>query len=157
MHTVYLGLGTNLGDRRANLQAAISGLAPQVLVISESRVYQTPAWGYQDQPQFLNMALKAETELDPADLLEHVKQLERNLGRRTTFHWGPRLIDIDILFYDDLVLKTDALVVPHPQVQERAFVLLPLADIASDLVHPVLGKNVRQLLEQVDASGIVPA
>jgi 2-amino-4-hydroxy-6-hydroxymethyldihydropteridine diphosphokinase len=157
MHTVYLGLGTNLEDRRANLQAAITGLAPEVLVIAESKVYATPAWGYEEQPAFLNMALKAETDLGPADLLVHVKRLEQQLGRTATFHWGPRLIDIDILFYDDLILDTDALVIPHPQLQERAFVLVPLADIASDLVHPVLGKSVRQLLERVDASGILPA
>jgi 2-amino-4-hydroxy-6-hydroxymethyldihydropteridine diphosphokinase len=157
MHTVYLGLGTNLEDRRANLQAAITGLAPEVLVIAESKVYATPAWGYKEQLAFLNMALKAETDLGPADLLVHVKRLEERLGRTATFHWGPRLIDIDILFYDDLILDTDALVIPHPQLQERAFVLVPLADIASDLVHPVLGKSVHQLLDRVDASGILPA
>ena len=157
MHTVYLGLGTNLGDRRANLRAAITGLAPDVLVISESRMYETAAWGYKDQPGFLNMALKAGTDLGPADLLRFAKDLEQQLGRTTTFHWGPRLIDIDILFYDDLVLDTASLVIPHPQLQERAFVLLPLADIAPEFVHPVSGRTVRQLLERVDASGILPA
>ncbi len=157
MHTAYLGLGTNLGDRRSNLQATINRLGPEVLVTLESRVYETPAWGYEQQPAFLNMAVRAETDLDPAGLLKYLKGLEVRLGRTATFRWGPRLIDIDILFVDDLILETPTLVIPHPRLQDRAFVLVPLADIAPDLVHPVLGKSVRQLLKDVDASGIEPA
>ncbi len=157
MHTVYLGLGTNLGDRRLNLQAAVKGLAPEVLVTVESKAYETPAWGYEDQPPFLNMAIRAETDLQPSALLAHLKQLEAHLGRTATFRWGPRLIDVDILFYEDLILATPDLVIPHPHLQERAFVLVPLADIAPNLVHPVLGQTVRQLLAQVDAGGIRPA
>lgn len=145
--TIYLALGTNLGDRFANLRAAIAALAPQVRVESESRIYETPPWGFLDQPAFLNMALRAETDLPPADLLAFLKQLESALGREPTFRNGPRLIDIDILFYDDMVLDTPPLVIPHPRLRERDFVLAPLADIAPDFIHPVLRQSIRALLD----------
>jgi 2-amino-4-hydroxy-6-hydroxymethyldihydropteridine diphosphokinase len=156
MPVVFLALGTNLGDRLANLHAALRALAPDTLLRAQSRIYETPAWGYQDQSAFLNMAVKTETDLTPAALLADLKQLESDLGRTPTFHWGPRLIDMDILFYDDIVLDTPELVIPHPRLQERAFVLVPLADIAADLRHPVLGKTVAELLAAVDKSGILP-
>src|SRR5512146_1207280 len=154
MPTTYLALGSNLGDRRDNLRRAVAALAPEVQVLAESPVYETPAWGYEAQPPFLNMVLAAETSLPPESLLAHVKRLEAELGRMPSFHWGPRLIDIDILFYDDLVLNTEALTIPHPHLHERAFVLVPLNDLAPALVHPVLGRTVSQLLAAQDASGI---
>jgi 2-amino-4-hydroxy-6-hydroxymethyldihydropteridine diphosphokinase len=157
MHSVYLGLGSNLGDRKANLKRAVKALAPKVTVLAESAVYETPPWGVQDQPRFVNSALKAETELTPMELRDHVKQIESELGRERSYHWGPRVIDIDILFYDDLIMETPELVIPHPRMQERGFVLLPLETIAGDLVHPVLGVSIRELLRDVDTSGIVPA
>lgn len=157
MHTVYLGLGTNLGDRRLNLQSAVQQLAPRVLVIAESKVYETPAWGYEQQPAFLNMVVRADTDLQPEELLKEIKGVEQRLGRTATFRWGPRLIDIDILYYEDLILDTAGLVIPHPRLHERAFVLVPLADIAPEHVHPALGKTTRQMLARVDASGIRPA
>ena len=156
MSIVYLALGTNIGERRANLRAALAALSPDITILAESGIYETPAWGYEDQPAFLNMVVKAETGLQPLALLEHLKSLESDLGRTPTFHWGPRLIDMDILFYDDMIVDNPRLVIPHPRVQERAFVLVPLADVAPDLLHPALGKTVRQLLQQVDASGIKP-
>lgn len=154
---VYLGLGTNLGDRRGNLQAAVAALPPLVEVMAESKVYETPAWGFEDQPTFLNMAVKAQTDLAPGDLLAYLKGIEARLGRTATFRWGPRVIDIDILFYDDLLLETPELVIPHARLHERAFVLIPLLDIDPELVHPLLHKTMRQLSEGVDASGIAPA
>jgi len=127
-----------------------------VIVKAVSKKYETPAWGFEDQPAFLNMAVLAETDLAPEILLKHIKQLETRLGREPTFHWGPRLIDMDILFYDELILDSPQLVIPHPRLHERAFVLVPLADIAPDLVHPLLGKTIRQLLEGMDTTGIIP-
>jgi len=154
MPTVYLALGTNLGDRPANLRAAVDSLPPAVNFLAGSPVYETQPWGLTDQPAFLNMAVRGETALPPLELLRRLKQLEVSLGRQPGVRWGPRLIDIDILFYDDLVLDLPGLIVPHPRLHERAFVLVPLADVAPDLVHPVLGKSVRELLAGVNAEGV---
>lgn len=155
-HIVYLALGTNTGDRLANLQAALKSLPPNVRVQAESPVYETDPWGYTDQPAFLNMAVRAETDLPPEELLRYLKSLEQTLGRVPTFQNGPRLIDMDILFYDDLMLETPSLTIPHMRLHERAFVLVPLADIAPGLMHPGLGRSVAQLLETVDQHGVRP-
>jgi len=155
-HIVYLALGTNLGKREANLKSAISNLTPQLQVLAKSPVYETPPWGYADQPEFLNQVIKAQTYESPEPLLKHLKRLESALGRQPGLQNGPRLIDIDILFYDDLVLNSPPLVIPHPHVHERAFVLVPLNDIAPDLEHPLLKKTVRELLASVDTAGIKP-
>lgn len=154
-HDVYLALGTNLGDRLANLRASLRSFQPDLEVAAASRIFETPPWGFTDQPAFLNMAVHVRTTLEPESLLRKLKTLEVELGREPGFRWGPRLIDLDILFYDDLVLDSPPLVIPHKRLHERAFVLVPLADVAADLVHPVLGKTVRELLANVDASGIV--
>jgi len=155
-HAVYIALGTNLGERLTNLHAAIAALAPEITVLTESHVYETPPWGYEDQPAFLNMAVKAETDLEPEALLKYMKQIEAELGREKSVRWGPRLIDLDILFYDDLVIDTPPLVIPHPRLHERAFVLVPLADVAPEVVHPVSGEFVWELLLKADMSGIEP-
>lgn len=154
-HDIYLALGTNLGDRLANLRAAIAALAPQVRAEAESRIYETPPWGFLDQPAFLNMAIRAQTDLPPADLLAFLKQLETDLGREPTFRNGPRLIDIDILFYDDLILDTPPLVIPHPRLHERDFVLVPLADIAPNFVHPVVRQPIHALLDALPSVSAV--
>lgn len=155
-HIVYIALGTNLGDRKSNLRAAVEAMPPEVKVIAESHIYETPPWGYEDQPAFLNMVVKSVTNLEPEALLKYLKQLETELGRESNFRWGPRLIDLDILFYDDLVIDTPPLIIPHPRLHERGFVLAPLADVAADFVHPVLGDRVWELLQRADVSGIRP-
>ena len=153
-HTVYLALGSNLGDRLANLKQAIDSLTPQMEVKAKSSVYETPPWGYEDQPKFLNQVVKAKTYLDPEPLLKHLKRLEVALGRQASFPNGPRLIDMDILFYDELILNTSSLVIPHPRLHERGFVLLPLMELGPDLVHPLSKKSVREMAAQCDVAGI---
>ncbi|MDD5368940.1 MAG: 2-amino-4-hydroxy-6-hydroxymethyldihydropteridine diphosphokinase [Anaerolineaceae bacterium] len=155
-HTIYLSLGTNLGDRVANLQAAREGLAPAVRMAAESTIYETAPWGYTDQPAFLNQAVQAETELSPRELLTYLKNLEHRMGREPSFPYGPRLIDIDILLYDNLVTSSPRITIPHPHLAERAFVLAPLAELAPELDVPGLGKSVKELAAAVDASGVKP-
>jgi 2-amino-4-hydroxy-6-hydroxymethyldihydropteridine diphosphokinase len=153
-HIVYLALGSNMGNRHANLKAALNNLTPQLAVKDRSSVYETPPWGFTEQAPFLNQVLMATTYLVPEALLSHLKRLEKALGRTTNFQNGPRLIDMDILFYDDLVTDTLQLAIPHPRLHERAFVLVPLAEIAPDFVHPVLGKPIHELLDSVDRSDV---
>ncbi len=154
MHTAYIALGTNLGNRLTNLKAALTAFTPQMTVLEKSHIYETLPWGYTDQPSFLNQAAKVETYLEPEPLLRHLKRLEVVLGREPTFQNGPRLIDLDLLFFDDFVVKTSGLTIPHPRLHERAFVLVPLNDIAPDLVHPEFKKTVREMLAECDTSGI---
>jgi len=153
-HIVYLALGSNLDNRLANLKQAVAALPPQMEVRAKSHVYETPPWGYEDQPRFLNQVIKVITYLEPEPLLKHLKRLEVTLGRKASFQNGPRLIDIDILFYDDLILNTASLVIPHPRLQERGFVLLPLMDIDPGLVHPANKKSVREMAALSDVEGI---
>jgi 2-amino-4-hydroxy-6-hydroxymethyldihydropteridine diphosphokinase len=154
MHIIYLALGTNLANRTENLRAAIAAMPPSIIVRQTSPIYETPPWGLTDQPAFLNMVLRGETDLEPAVLLQYLKRLETGLGRVPAIRWGPRLIDMDILFYDDLVLDVPGLTLPHPRLHERAFVLIPLADLAPGLVHPALGRTIKDLLAECDATGI---
>lgn len=153
-HTAYLALGSNLGNRLSNLKNAISNLPPQMDVKKKSLVYETPPWGYAAQPAFLNQVVMVETYMEPENLLNHLKRLETVLGREPSFENGPRVIDIDILFYDDVIINSPPLVIPHPRLHHRGFVLVPLNDIAPDLVHPVLGKPISELLLDVERLNI---
>jgi 2-amino-4-hydroxy-6-hydroxymethyldihydropteridine diphosphokinase len=152
--SIFLALGSNLGDREANLQAAKDKMTCRIVVVQESPIYITPPWGYEDQPDFLNQVIQISTCLEPHDLLFYLKGIEDEMGREATFRYGPRLIDLDILFYGQRVIQEDALQIPHPRLHERAFVLVPLNAIVPDFVHPVLGETIRDLLSRVDTEGV---
>ena len=148
MAIVYIGLGSNLGDRNKNCLRAIELLKQNGLTVTkQSSVYETEPWGIAEQPAFLNMALKAETGLAPEELLALLKKIEKDMGRQETVRWGPRIVDLDILLYDEIILNTDALTIPHPLMHEREFVLGPLAELAEGLIHPVLKKKIGDLLK----------
>ena len=155
----YLGFGANLGDRKKNLADAINALnsRPDLAVLRTSGVYETEPWGLTDQPKFLNIVAEIATSIPPAELLERVKKLELDMGREDGPRMGPRLIDIDILLLEDLVVDEPDLIVPHASLHLRAFVLVPLAELAPESVHPALGVTVRHLAEQVDGlEGVIP-
>ena len=148
MKKVFLHTGSNQGDRLLNLGKARLALQQSVgTVIRSSRIYETAAWGLEGQPDFLNQAIEVHTELEPVVLLETVLGIEQEMGRVRIQKWGQRLIDIDVLYYDNLIWESDQLTLPHPHLHERNFVLLPLLDIAPGFIHPRLKKTTRELLQ----------
>jgi 2-amino-4-hydroxy-6-hydroxymethyldihydropteridine diphosphokinase len=147
--TVYLGLGSNLGDRKQNLAQALELMSKHLVIEKVSSIYETEPVGYKEQPLFLNAVCRISTELNPERLLRLAKKIEAKLGRTPGFLNAPRPIDIDILFYGDEVLNDKKLTIPHPRLVERAFVLMPLAEIAPDLVHPENRKTVKKLLDDL--------
>ncbi len=155
MTRIYLSVGSNLGDREAHLEEAIDRLGGTVDVVETSPIYETDPAGVTDQPSFLNLAVSADTDLSPHDLLAAVKRIEWAIGRRPTYRWGPRVVDIDLLLYGDEVVIEPDLLIPHKEMLNRAFVLVPLADIAPQAVHPLAGMTVEALRGQAPGLGTV--
>ncbi|MFQ5611296.1 MAG: 2-amino-4-hydroxy-6-hydroxymethyldihydropteridine diphosphokinase [Anaerolineae bacterium] len=153
-HQIWLGLGANLGHRARNLAAALDRLEAQVTVVQVSPCYETEPWGIRDQPSFLNLVCRGQTGLEPQALLAFLKGIEQEMGRGPGIRYGPRPIDLDILFYDDLILNAPNLTIPHPRLHQRAFVLAPLADLAPGLVHPLRGETVAEMLAAVGSEGV---
>ena len=149
MAEVFIALGSNLGDREANLRDAQAAMAPAVTIDVRSSVYETRPQYVTDQPPFLNMVVRGTTGLGPKALLGRLKKIETNLGRRPSRRFGPRLIDLDILYYGDKVFNDEVLILPHPRIAERAFVLLPLAEIAPRHRHPVTQRTTAEMLDEL--------
>lgn len=154
MAIAYIGIGSNLGNRQKNCSRAIEILVTKGIVIrKKSSMYEIEPWGVTDQPRFINMVVEVETELEPHELLRTLKDIEREVGRGETFKWGPRIIDLDILLYDDLFLRDNSLQIPHPLMHKRDFVLKPLCEIAPDKIHPLLKVRIRDLLQRQEKQG----
>jgi len=149
MATVYIGIGSNLGDRKKNCFRAIELLQEKgINVTKSSSLYETEPWGVKNQPRFINMAIEIETKLKPKKLLRILKDIEREMGRNESTKWSQRIIDLDILLFDNIVLNEDNLKIPHPLMHERDFVLIPLCEIAPHLKHPVLKLTVEELMQK---------
>lgn len=147
MNKAYLLIGGNMGDRLANLEMAKLAIHKEIgPILLSSSMYETAAWGKEDQPAFLNQALLIETNLIAHDLMMALLAIEKNMGRIRQEHLGPRTIDLDIIFFNDQIIDTENLTIPHPQMQKRNFVLSPLKEIAPNFIHPILKKSITQLL-----------
>ena len=160
--TVYIGVGSNLGNKYENIRQARNLLheSSGVSVLKVSDLYTTEPFGNVPQEDFLNCVFKIETSLNPEELLAFLNNVESALKRERTIHWGPRTLDLDILFYDDLVIKTKKLTIPHPGIEKRLFVLIPLNDLIPDYIHPVLKKTCKALeaeLRSIDNSAVAPS
>jgi 2-amino-4-hydroxy-6-hydroxymethyldihydropteridine diphosphokinase len=153
----YIGVGSNQGDRHEHCAEALAGIAASghTRIIDQSSWYLTEPWGYHDQDEFINLVLKVETGLAPLELLRFLKELEEKLGRQKTVPFGPRTIDLDILFYGDRVIQSPELTIPHTRVCERGFVLVPLEEIAPQLMHPVHNRTISRLLAERKDTGRV--
>jgi len=151
---IILALGANTGNKFASIQHAIELLEEKIKITKQASVYETKPWGYEDQDFFLNTALVGITKLNPAELLQFIKEVELKVGRQKRFVNGPREIDIDILFYDDLILKTPELTIPHERLHERDFVLVPVIDIEPNLIHPELNKSMTDLLNKISKENL---
>jgi len=152
MPRAYLSIGSNLGDRINYLKKALEKLKQNnIQIIKSSNIIETEPYGYKEQGKFLNMAVEIDSDLEPFELMKLISKIESELGRIRTKRWGPRVIDIDIIFYDYLIINEPDLKIPHPDMQNRFFVLKPLQEIAPDFVHPVLKKTITELLENLNS------
>lgn len=150
MAVIYIGIGSNIGDRQANCESAMERLKSRGIIIKKaSSLYEIEPWGLKEQPKFINMVIEAVAGLSPEDLLIVLKDIEKEMGRQEIIKWGPRIIDLDILFYDDAVIHMEHLQIPHPLLHKRDFVLSPLCEIAPEKMHPILKKPIRQLKEEL--------
>lgn len=154
---VYLGLGSNIGDRAENLRSAARLIEKNVgKIAKKSRFYETQPWGKTDQDPFYNQVLMINTTLEPREVLDKISRIERELGRERKEQWGPRIIDIDILFYGKWVVRDKGLEIPHPEIQDRGFVLVPMMEISGEFEHPVLKKAIDELyMDCKDMSDVV--
>jgi 2-amino-4-hydroxy-6-hydroxymethyldihydropteridine diphosphokinase len=150
MAIAYIGIGSNLGNRQKNCLRAIELLQKKdIIVTKRSSLYETEPWGVKDQPRFINMAVEIDTSLEPKELLKILKNIEKELGKEKSSKWGPRIIDLDILLFDDIILNEDNLKIPHPLMHERDFVLRPLCEIAPDIYHPLLKMRMYELMQKI--------
>ena len=151
MHKVFIGIGTNLGDRHKNIEDAFKNLQFYNLkIIKKSPVYETEPYGLREQPNFLNCVVEIETEEPPEELLKNFLKIEEEMGRERKIPWGPRIIDLDILFYENLIINEESLKIPHPDIENRFFVLKPLSDIAPKFIHPIFKKTIKQMLKDLE-------
>lgn len=159
MSIAFIGIGSNLGEKEKNCLEAIQRIENTFTgkVLSVSSFYNTRPFGYEKQETFLNAAAKIETNLSMRQLFDALKSIEKKMGRKYSFRWGPRLIDLDLLFFDSVVYESADLTVPHPGIQERSFVLQPLAEIEKNLLHPLLKKSVETLLNELGHSAAIEA
>lgn len=153
LHRAYVALGSNLGEKKNYLDMAVTLLRqqPEIQVGAVSDWIETEPYGYTEQPRFLNGCLELETTLTPPELLNVLQSIEAAAGRERLIHWGPRTLDLDLLFYEDEIWETERLVIPHPEISKRSFVLEPMAQIAPKLMHPVLKKTIEDLLAELQA------
>jgi 2-amino-4-hydroxy-6-hydroxymethyldihydropteridine diphosphokinase len=148
LYTAYIGIGSNLNDREKNCLRALELLQKkEINIIKRSSFYETEPWGVKDQPSFINIAVEIKTEVEPEQLLKILKDIEKEIGRKESFKWGPRVIDLDILLFDDIVLNENNLKIPHPLMHQRDFVLKPLCEIAPNARHPAFKLSIYELLQ----------
>jgi 2-amino-4-hydroxy-6-hydroxymethyldihydropteridine diphosphokinase len=157
MSSAYLGLGSNIGDRYTFIKNAILKIKSKkrIKVVHCSSIYETEPWGIKEQGEFLNCVIKIKTDFSPLELLKEIKEIEAEIGRSKKEHWGEREIDIDVLFYDDLIYSDEEISIPHMEIQNRRFVLVPMCEIAPDFVHPAFDIKMIELLEMTSDNTIV--